>query len=75
MVRAIIFPKNVDKTMAGLLRILFLALVGYYLFKLIRPLFIKQPENTHVKGNTGRSEDVQRKYRDKIEDAEFEEID
>ncbi len=58
----------------SLLRIILLALLGYYLYKWIRPLFIKEPENPHVKGNTGRSEDVQQKHKNKIEDADFEEI-
>jgi hypothetical protein len=61
--------------MAGLLRIILFALLGYYVYKLIRPLFIRQAENTHVKGSTGPTENVQRKHKDKIEDAEFEEID
>jgi len=55
------------------MRYLLLFLLGYLLFRYLRPLFQKKPENPQVKDSGIQTNDSINKNR-KIEDAEFEEI-
>ena len=59
----------------SLMRILLLSILGYLVYKMIRPLFIgSAQQNARVKRER-EDENIQKKYADKIEDADFEEID
>ena len=55
------------------MRYLLLFFIGYLIYRYLKPLLQKGPENPHVKGASGRNTDPGQKRRD-IEDAEFEEI-
>ncbi len=55
------------------MRYLLLFFLGYLLFRYMRPLLQKKPENPQVKDSRTQTNDSITKNR-KIEDAEFEEI-
>lgn len=55
------------------MRYLLLFLLGYLLFRYLRPLLQKKPENPQVKDSNAQTNDGINQNR-KIEDAEFEEI-
>jgi len=58
----------------SLMRILLISILGYLVYKMIRPLFLgSAPQNTRDK-REGEEDNIQKKYADKIEDADFEEI-
>ncbi|GEM_PF-4124887 len=56
-------------------RLILLSALIYMLFRMIKPLFFPaaRPKNPHVKQNRPK-EDIQKKLSDKIEDADFEEL-
>ena len=56
-------------------RIILLSALVYMLFRMIKPLFFPTPQkkNPHVKQNHPK-EDIQKKLSNKIEDADFEEL-
>ena len=59
----------------NLLRIVVFAAIGYYIFKTIKNLLLGSQIKTRMKKNEKRKEEnIQEKYRDKIEDADFEEF-
>lgn len=55
------------------MRYLFLFLLGYIIYRYLKPLLQKGPENPHVKGSSPRDTNPVQERQD-IEDAEFEEI-
>ena len=57
------------------LRIIFLSILAYFVLKFVRNLFLGTPTKSQFKQKeTPQDDDIQKKYRDKIEDADFEEI-
>ncbi|MHB2147977.1 hypothetical protein ACX8XP_02855 [Calditrichota bacterium LG25] len=56
-----------------MLRYLFLFLIGYVFYKFFKSLVEKK--QTPVKGSKNDQESFQQKYKDLIEDADFEELD
>ncbi len=56
-------------------RIILLSALIYMLFRMVKPLFFPQarPKNPNVKQNKP-PEDIQKKLGNKIEDADFEEL-
>jgi hypothetical protein len=56
------------------LRFLLLLLLGYLIFRFIKPLLFNPPPNSHVKGGTNTGSDIQKENRQDIEEADFEEI-
>ncbi len=58
-----------------MLRIILLSTLVYILYRMIKPLFFPaQPKkNPHVKQET-KKENIQKKLGNKIEDADFEEL-
>ena len=56
------------------LKYLLLIILGYILYKLIKPYFLSKPANPHVKGDPA-AKDKERKINKKnIEDADFEDV-
>ncbi|HID39025.1 MAG TPA: hypothetical protein EYP36_05870 [Calditrichaeota bacterium] len=58
----------------SLIRILLVSILGYLVYKMIRPLFISAAGQNSRKNPNREEDNIQKKYADKIEDADFEEI-
>ena len=59
----------------NLLRIVVFAALGYYIFKTIKNLLLgSQVKPSMKKHEKTKDENIQEKYKDKIEDADFEEF-
>ena len=57
------------------LRIIFLGILTYFVFKFIKNWILGAPTKTHFKQkDEQRDDDIQKRYGDKIEDADFEEL-
>ena len=57
------------------LRIILLSILAYFIFKFVRNLILGAPTKSKFKQKEAtREEDIQKKYGDKIEDADFEEL-
>jgi hypothetical protein len=57
------------------LRIIFLSIIAYFVLKFVRSWFLGAPTKTHFKQkDEHRDDDIQKRYGDKIEDADFEEL-
>lgn len=56
------------------MRYLLLFILAYLVYRYVKPLLQKPPENPHVKGNSPTGS-VDTKKSGNIEDAEFEELD
>ena len=56
------------------LRFIFFILIGYYIYRVVKNLLVRRPDNPHVKGNERKNDSIQKQYKNKIEDADFEEI-
>ena len=57
------------------LRIIFLSIIAYFVFKVVKNWLMGTPTKTHFKQKEApRDDDIQKKYGDKIEDADFEDI-
>lgn len=56
------------------IRFLLFILIGYLVFKVVKALFIRPSDNPHVKGNQRKNDSIQNKYSDRIEDADYEDI-
>ena len=56
------------------LRFLLLLLLGYLIFRFIKPLLFNPPPNSHVKGGTNTETNIKKENRQNIEEADFEEI-
>jgi len=54
-------------------RIILLGILGYILYRLIKPAFSPKPANPHVKGDVQDESMIQKKKN--VEDAEFEDLD
>jgi hypothetical protein len=59
-----------------LIRFILLSILGYLIFKTVRNFFLGPPQpRESQKKNTAKSEEnFQQKYKNKIEDADFEEL-
>lgn len=58
-----------------LLRIIFLSILAYFVLKFVRNWLLGAPTKSEFKQKEPpQDDDIQKKYRDKIEDADFEEI-
>jgi len=58
----------------GLFRLLLLVIGGYLIFQIIKPYLFAAPKNENIKGNAEDKNDIQKKHADKIEDANFEDV-
>jgi hypothetical protein len=59
-----------------MLRLIIIALIGFLIFRFIRNIFLGPSPRGRVKNDKpGTEEDFQQKHRNKIEDADFEELD
>ncbi len=58
----------------SLIRILLVSILGYLVYKMIRPLFLGSVQRPGMKDQNHEEDNIQKKYADKIEDADFEEI-
>jgi len=57
------------------LRIIFMSIIAYFVFKFVRNWLLGPSTKTHFKQkDEHRDDDIQKKYGDKIEDADFEEL-
>lgn len=57
------------------LRIILLSILGYFVFKTIRNWLLGTPTKSRFKQkDVPPDDDIQKKYSDKIEDADFEEL-
>lgn len=57
------------------LRVIIFMVLGYYIFKIVKQFLLGSQTKAHVKQNDKRKEEnIQEKYADKIEDADFEEL-
>ena len=54
-------------------RVILLGILGYLLYRLIRPALSAKPANPHVKGESQDESVIQKKKN--VEDAEFEDLD
>ena len=58
------------------LRIILLSILGYFVFKTVKNWLLGAPPKSRVKEKEAPKEDnIQQKYANKIEDADFEELD
>jgi hypothetical protein len=59
-----------------LIRIILLGILGYLIFKTVRNFFLgpPAPRETKKNNNANSEENFQQKYKNKIEDADFEEL-
>ncbi len=57
------------------LRLILVSLLGYLIYKMVKPLFIGSGRQSAKQTTDPTRENIQKKYADKIEDADFEEID
>jgi len=62
------------KSTGNILKYLILIILGYILYKMIRPSLLKKPENPHVKGGPGTKKQDQKINKKNIEDADFEDV-
>lgn len=58
-----------------MIRYLLLFLLGYAVFRLFQPLLQKSPDKADVKGKEGEDDNIQKKYKSRIQDADFEDLD
>jgi len=57
------------------LRIILLSILGYFVFKVVRNWLLGAPTKSRFKQkDVPTDDDIQKKYSDKIEDADFEEL-
>ena len=57
------------------LRIIFLSIIGYFVFKAVKNWLLGTPTKTQFKQKEAPpDDDIQKRYGDKIEDADFEDI-
>ena len=53
-------------------RLLILAIIGYFLFKMVKRILTPPQQNPHVYGKTGKDNDL--KKRNDIQDIDYEDI-
>jgi hypothetical protein len=58
----------------GLIRLIIYIILGMLIYRLVRPLLLKIFPSSQVRGGTSNPDDVQKKYKNRIEDADFEEL-
>lgn len=58
----------------GLIRLIIYIILGMLIYRLVRPVLLKLFPSSQVKGGTSESENIQKKYKNRIEDADFEEL-
>ena len=56
----------------GILRLLILAIIGYFLYKMVKRFITPPPQNPHVHGKSEDDHDL--KKRNDIQDADYEDI-
>ncbi len=56
------------------LKYLLLIILGYILYKLIKPNFLNKPANPHVKGDPAAENKERSINKKNIEDADFEDL-
>ena len=57
-----------------LFRLILISVLGYLLYKVLKPLFLQTSKRENVAGKKEKGDNIQKKHSDKIEDADFEEI-
>jgi hypothetical protein len=57
-----------------LFRLILVTVLGYLLYKVLKPLFLQPSKRENVGGRKKQDDNIQKKHSDKIEDADFEEI-
>jgi len=58
----------------GLIRLIIYIILGMLIYRLVRPLLLKMFPSSQVRGGASNPEDVKKKYKNRIEDADFEEL-
>lgn len=58
----------------GIFRLIFYFVIGFLVYRMIKQLFLKPPADSYVKGESRDRDNVQKKHKRNIEDADFEEI-
>jgi hypothetical protein len=59
--------------MSFFIKYIALFILGYFLYKIIKPYLIGTFKNDHIKGDN-KDQDISKKYASRIEDAKFEEL-
>jgi hypothetical protein len=57
-----------------MIRFLLYIFIGVLFYRIVRTLFLKPKQESHVKGESHDKDNLQDKHKRNIEDADFEEI-
>ena len=57
----------------GIFRLLILAIIGYFVYRLVKRFLTPAKTNPHVRGNSRKETDL--KNRNDIEDIDYEDVD
>lgn len=56
----------------GIIRLLILTIIGYFLYKMIKRLISPAKQNPHVQGNSNKNNDLSK--RNDIQDIDYEDV-
>lgn len=58
----------------NLIKIILVSVLGYLIYRVLKPYFIGNQENPYVKGENKDKNNIQKRHSKNIEDADFEDV-